>query len=285
MRARAVVLVAILLAACGGKKAPPPSGELWEDANQAYGDEAFEIAVDGYKKLLDQYPFDPNAEEAQLKIASSYYLSGRYPEAIAAFGDFERIHPTSPNLPYVEYHLGMSYLAQATTSDRDQGAATNALTVFRNLVDRFPGNPWAERATLRVRECREYIAKHDTEIALYYLRHGNLKAAESRLRGVLENYPDTDATAQALYHFGQAYEVRDEREGAMLAFASLARLHPDGTLGAEARAKVGTDSPFLQSDNPVPLLIARIDRMSTEADRQNAPSPVSAYPNAPSGSY
>ena len=143
-RACAALLIALCAVGCAGKRPVVPPEKLWEQGEEAFNDGAYEVAVERYKALLDQHPFDARAEEAELKIAQSHYLAERYPEAIAAFGDFERMHPTSPNLPFVEYHLGMSYLAQATTSDRDQESHKNALTYFRNLADRFPTSPYAE---------------------------------------------------------------------------------------------------------------------------------------------
>src|SRR5881397_245271 len=130
--------VALVAFGCAGKKPIIPPDKLWGEAEDAFKIEAYELAVDRYKKLLDQHPFDQHAEEAELKIALSYYKAQRWAEAIAAFGDFERMHPTSAELPAVEYHLGMAYLAQASTSDRDQQSHANALTYFRNLSD--PGH-------------------------------------------------------------------------------------------------------------------------------------------------
>ena len=66
LRRRLGVLVLGLLAlSCAGKKRPVPSEKLWSEANQAFEDEAYELAVDRYKALLDQHPFDPNAEAAE----------------------------------------------------------------------------------------------------------------------------------------------------------------------------------------------------------------------------
>ena len=283
MRRRAIgaLLALLAVAGCSGKKPVVPSDRLWSDANEAFNDEAYELAVERYKALLDQYPFDPKAEEAELKIAESHYLAHRYAEAIAAYGDFERMHPTSPNLPAVEYHLGMSYLAQATTVDRDPQPYANALTYFKNVIDRFPGSPWAERAALRLRECREALAEHDAGVAGYYLKRGNLMAAESRLRGLLTDYPETDATAQVLYDFSGTYAKREEPEGATLALSALARHHPDSPLGREARERLGPEgvAQAVDGQDPVPLLIGRIDRMRAASDRQAAPQPVSAYPD------
>lgn len=273
--ALAVTLIAL---GCGGKKPVVPPEQLWAEADQAFADEAWEYSVDRYKAVLDQYPFDPRAEDAELRIAQSYYHSKRYPEAIAAFGDFERMHPTSPNLPMVEYHLGMAYLLQASTPDRDQQPQSNALTYFRNVVDRFPRSPWAEKARLRIRECRESLAGHEFQVTRYYLRMGNVKAAESRLRGLLADYPETEGTAETLDLFARAYAVRDETEGATLALATLARHHPDTPLGRSARERLGAELTKLDGRDPLPLMTAYLDRMSGSQDRQKLPTAISAYP-------
>jgi outer membrane protein assembly factor BamD len=270
---------ALLIVGCAGKKPIVPPEKLWSEGEQAFGDEAYEYAVDRYKALLDQHPFDTRAEEAELKIALAYYYSRRYAEAISAFGDFERMHPTSAQLAQVEYYLGMSYLSQASTSDRDQQAHTNALTYFRNLVDRFPQSPWTERARLRMRECRESLAKHEADVARYYLGQGSIRAAESRLRGLLTEYPETEAAAEALYGFAQEYARRDEAEGATLALATLVRHHPEAPLGKEARERLGAEAAALDGQDPLPLLVNRIDQMRVEEDRQNVRPTVSAYPD------
>jgi outer membrane protein assembly factor BamD len=277
------LLLVVAVLGCGGKKKVIPPEKLWSEANEAYKDEAYELAADRYKQLLDQHPFDTNAEEAELKLALSHYYSQRYAEAIAAFGDFERMHPTSQNLAEVEYHLGLSYLAQTSTSDRDREPYSNALTYFRNLIDRFPGSQWAEKSKLRMRECREALAAHEVDVATYYLRHKNLKAAESRLRSLLAEYPETDGTARALYAFAQAYAKRDEPESATLALATLARHHPETPLGIEARQRLG-DHASLDGEDPLPVLMTRLDELSQQADRQQLPDTVSAYPGGPAAS-
>ncbi|HZP42021.1 MAG TPA: outer membrane protein assembly factor BamD [Candidatus Binatia bacterium] len=274
------VLALVLGGACSTKKPIIPPEKLWGEGTQAFEDEAYQVAIERYKALLDQHPFDPHAEEAELRIAQSYYMAHRYPEAIAAFGDFERMHPTSPNLPEVEYNLGLAYMAQMRTADRDQQPSTNAHTYFKNVIDRWPQSPWAEKARLRLKECRESLAAHEAEIAQYYLRHKNLRAGESRLRYLLSEYPETDATAEALYAFAKLYASRKENEEATLALATLVRYHPDNPLAADARRRLGPDdSVYLDGHDPLPVLMTRIDEMQQQADRQKLPTTVSAYPD------
>ena len=280
-RSRLALCLVVICAACAGNRKPlVPADQLWTQGNEAMNDEAYDLAVERYKKLLDSYPFDPNAEEAELKIAQAYYSAERYPEAIAAFGNFERMHPTSPFLPTTEYHRGLAYLAQYSTADRDQQAVTNALTTFRNIVDRFPNTPWADRSELRIRECREELASHDADIAAFYLHRGSLRAAESRLRGLLTDYPETDATARSLDSFARMYAARDEPEEANLALATLVKYHPENPLGIDAAQKLGSLDPSPGQD-PLPMLVARIDEMRTQADREKIPKTISAYSDRP----
>jgi outer membrane protein assembly factor BamD len=273
----AVGVVVGSLGGCSGKKPVLPADQLWTEGNAAYDDEAYDYAIQKYKALLDQYPFDPNAEEAELKIANAYYAAERYPEAIAAYGNFERMHPTSQYLPSTEYHRGLAYLAQYTTSDRDQQPITSALTTFKNIVDRFPGTPWADRSQLRIRECREALARHEADVATYYLQQESIRAAESRLRGLLVDYPETDAAADALLMFGQAYDVREDPQAAKLAYATLVQLHPDVPGAREAREHLGADAAA--PGDSLPTMIAYLDSARTLPDRANVPRTVSAYPD------
>ena len=279
-RARVVVIALVAaLVGCAGKKPPVPADQLWSEGNESFEDEAYDYAIQKYKALLDQYPFDPHAEEAELKIAQAYYAAQRYPEAIAAFGNFERMHPTSQFLPSTEYHRGLAYLAQYSTADRDQQAITNALTTFRNINDRFPGTPWAERSQLRMRECREALARHEAQVATYYLEKDSMRAAESRLRGLLAQYPETDAAAETLYAFGRAYEAREDSDAAKLAFATIVRHHPDGPWARSAREELGADGASAGAADPLPAFVGFLDAASKRPDRLVVPRAVSAYPD------
>lgn len=277
-RSLASAFAAVVLAAgCAGKKPPVPADELWKEANTQLENEAYEYSIESYKKLLDQYPFDPHAEEASLKIAEAYYEGGKYQEAISAYGDFQRMHPTSEHLPTVQYHIGMSYLAQASTSDRDQEPLRQALTYFANLVDRYPTSPWTEKARLRQRECREALAKHHRDIAGWYIRHKNIRAAESRLAMLLKDYPETDAAAEALDLFASEYGKRDDKESAALARTTLLKHHPNGPEADRARE----DGATVPAEDPLPKLLSRLSSLSVQPDRQNAPRTVSSYANTP----
>ena len=244
-------------------------------------DEAYDIAVQNYKALLDQYPFDPNAEEAELKIAEAYFNAERYPEAIAAFGDFERMHPTSDYLPSdrvpprhgVPRPVPLERPRPAGDQERARVVPQHRRPLPRHAVGRRAPS-CASASAART------LAEHDADIAAFYLQRGSLRAAESRLRGLLTDYPDTDATADALDTFAKLYAARDEPEEANLALATLVALPPRQPARRDARQQLGALDPA-QGQDPLPDARRPIDAMRTQADREKVPRPSRRTPIAP----
>ena len=219
---------------CAGKRTRSAE-EINAQAGEYFDSGAYDLAIESYKELLDQHPFTEHAEDAELKTAQSYYLMGRYAEATAAFSDFERMHPTSPQVPVVTYYLGMSYLKQMRPKDRDQGPSDKARGYFAAVMDRYPGSPWAERAKLRLRECDEALAAHELYVANFYLRRKNLPAAEARFSRLLRYYPDTDSAAEGLFLLGYAYSEQGLQRPAALAYRVLVNRHAEAPVTAQAR--------------------------------------------------
>ena len=216
-----LALAALSLAACS---TPQKLGAdaYYREATDAFQNKNYDVAIKQYKGLLDNFPFSEHAEEAELRIAHAHYKNKQYPEAIAAFNDFQRMHPLSPHLPEVYYLLGKSYMDQMTTIDRDQGASENAHGWFRVVVERYPTSPYADKARKRLVQCREALAGHELYIASYYLKRGNLKAGENRVKGILENYPDTTAASRAIEQRADAYATAGEESQEKLARAVIA---------------------------------------------------------------
>ncbi len=188
----------LLLGGCSSTVRRLSAKEYYTQASEAFIKEDFATAADRYRELLDQYPLNPYAEEAQLKIAYSYYLEKKYTEAIAAFGDFERAYPTSVHLPFVEYYRGMCYLEQMRSIDRDQSVTEKAHDFFQSVVERFPESPFAPLAQEKIKICREAMAGNELYVARFNEKIGNLLATKARLRTIVEKYPETEAATEAL---------------------------------------------------------------------------------------
>ena len=200
--------IPLLLAFTAACSAPPvpPEGDLYSQANGEFSNGDFVMAAQAYDKLLEQYPFSDFAEVARLRIAHAYYLGEEYEKAIAAFNDFERLHPTSPALPFVEYSIGMAYLDQARPLDRDKGATENAKLQFERVSSRYQGSLYGHLAVYRIGQCDELLAGHELKVGEYYSTVGKKEAALARYRYLLEQYPRTDAAVEAKRRLARAEE-------------------------------------------------------------------------------
>ncbi len=236
----------LLLGGCATVEKRLSAKEYYNQANEAYGKEDFTTAVDSYHDLLDQYPLNPYAEEAQLKVAYSYYIEKKYAESIAAFNDFERAYPTSMHLPFVEYYRGMSYLEQMRSIDRDQAVTEKAHEHFRAVTDRFPDSAFATLAEKKVRVCREAMAAHELLIADFYDKYDNVAAAKSRLRTIIENYPETSVTADALGRLRNLLNEEGKKELAELAEQARAVRQPNAPAPDKTELRItGLRIPFI----------------------------------------
>ncbi len=168
---------------------------------------AYDIAIQDYQRLLEEYPFSDYSEEAQLKIGQAQYLNKQYAEAIASFQDFQRMHPTNPNIGLTEYYTALAYMDQMGTKDRDQRATENAQAHSAGGAHALSGQPvhgGGEEASSR--NAASCSRSHEYAIAKFYLIWTNPVGAEARLRRLLENYPDTDTAGDALVHFARYFQ-------------------------------------------------------------------------------
>ena len=247
-----LLLAALALGSIAACATPKPQGskEYFETAEAYFREGAYTLAIDDYREMIDQYPFGSETEEAELRIAHAHFLNGSYIEAVAAFTDFQRRHPTSPFLPFVGYELGLAYKRQMGTIDRDQSAARNADAYFTAVVSGYPESPYAELARGEIDVCEQSMASHELYVARYYQRRGNYPAQETRSLEVISRFPETSAADEALFDLGQLYEAGDNTRRASLAYAALLQDHPLSTRAEAAQAALDRLQASTESVGP-----------------------------------
>ncbi|MBY0276721.1 outer membrane protein assembly factor BamD [Candidatus Binatia bacterium] len=217
---------------CSGDKVQvAPPDELYRNATQDYVDGNYGISIQTYKYLLDHYPLDPRAEDVELRIAEAHFANGAFPEAIAAYTDFQRMHPTSARLAEVEFQIGMAYVGQMDTIDRDLNAAANAHARFESVILRYPNSDYAKRAKEELKAVREHLASRELYVAEFYAKKGNHQATRTRAGTLLVTYPETQAAVDALAVVASDARSAGDEDLAQLADTaySEASANPDNT--------------------------------------------------------
>ncbi|MEH6550508.1 MAG: outer membrane protein assembly factor BamD [Pseudomonadales bacterium] len=216
----AIALFALLLGGCSSnEEAPLEAGQsekqLYKAAEERMQSSNFEQAVKNFQMLEAQFPFGPYAEQAQLELIYAYYRSFQYEASIEAANRFIRLHPQHPNVDYAYYLRGLAnynegkgmfdrYVATDMT-ERDPGSARQSFNDFSELLRRFPDSEYAPDANARMVYLRNLLARHEINVANYYLRRGAVLAAAKRGRYAVEHYPKTPAVSDGLAIMVQSY--------------------------------------------------------------------------------
>ena len=209
---------------------------IYELAAENLKDENFQMAVKNLQLLEARYPFGPYAEQSQLEIIYAHYRSFEPEAAIAAADRFMRLHPQHPNVDYAYYIKGLASYAEGEgfldrflptdMTMRDPGAALQSFEDFRQLLYRYPDSPYAPDAKARMVYLRARLARYEINVANYYFKRGAYLAAANRGRYVVENFPQTHATADGLAVMVQAYQLLGLNDLANDSLAVLNKNYP-----------------------------------------------------------
>lgn len=174
-----------------------PSRELIVKGMDEFNVGKYYMAAKYFEEILDRYPFSPEAPLAELKAADSNYFMGRYAEALLLYEEFESRHPTNEAIPYVMYQKGMSNYKQIDRVDRDTTGAVKAIQNFSQLLRAYPYSPYSEEAKARIRAANEFLVHHEYFVVKFYLRTKKYNQAKTRLKYLLNMYPDSSIAPQA----------------------------------------------------------------------------------------
>lgn len=262
---RLILILVIGLSACGLLKEKSADNSQWSP-NKFYSEAKNELnngnyaaAIKLFEALEARYPYGRYAQQAQLETAYAYYKDQQQASAIAAADRFIQLYPHHPNLDYAYYIKGlanfhddlgiMGYIStkiiNQDMSERDSKASRESFEDFKELVSRFPRSKYTSDAIKRMAHLVNVVAKSEIYVARYYMKRKAYIAAARRAQFVLEEYPQTPATEEALYIMARAYEemelidLRDDVERVMRKnFPESEYLSDSGPLGKKSWWKI-----------------------------------------------
>jgi outer membrane protein assembly factor BamD len=232
------LLVALLLG-CGGKSVKPEEGDpgtLYREGLVRFNKRDYPEALKRFQELKSNFPDSPPYTLwAELKVGDCHFFSEEYVEAIAAYEEFKKVHPTHEELPYVQYQIGMSYFKQMLSLDRDPASTKKALSAFEYLIANFPPSLFTEKAKEKVGACKKRLAEHEFYVGRYYYRHKNYWAASIRFQELLVNFPKMPKEDETLFFLGKSYLEREQDEKAREVLSRILNEYPQSSRSREAR--------------------------------------------------
>jgi len=217
-----ILLLAITVTGCSRSKRKQsnenegiPVSELYDKGHTAMRRGNWAVALTAFRRLVAQYPYGEYTEQALIESAYAQFKMGNNEEAISSIDRFLRTYPTHRHTVYMYYLRGlvnsnrdMVFLQKVWNLDasrRDLATPTQAYSDFTIIVNRFPNSRYATDAANRIAGLRDMFARHDVEVALYYLRRGAWVAAVERAKHVLETWPQNSFEHDAVAIMAASY--------------------------------------------------------------------------------
>lgn len=288
MRLLAYLGLAIITAACSTNpdKNIMLSEKAYYDAAQkslSYGN--FDTASKHLEDLESHYPVGAYTEQAKLDLMYSRYKHLDYAGAMSAAERFIRLYPLNTQLDYAYYIRALASFDMdkdaflrfipLNTAHRDLSNSKAAFDYFKDLITRFPNSAYAPDARQHMVFIRNQLAENELHAGRYYLKRKTYVSALNRARWVMENYPETPQSAEALAIVVYCYQQLGINDLAQQNYAILQKKYPD-YVDAQGNVKVDLGA---QNENRSWLNAATFNLVGSKNTTQKVPAPQSNKAN------
>ena len=222
------VLYAGLAGCASTPEEPPTDKELYEQAKEAQDRADYQLAQEKFDELVATYPASAYAQQGLLDVAFLHYQRGEYRSSRDAADRFLLAYPDHESASYALYLKGLAFFQEDQNlvdrlgfqdpTERNPESMRQAFAVFQQLVEQYPESGYSEDAAHRMRYLISALALGEAHVAKYYLRRKAPLAAIGRAKSILDNYPDSTASEDALEVLARAYHmmgVYGERDKAL----------------------------------------------------------------------
>lgn len=194
------VLVIVATTGCGstGDDTPLTTEQRFAKGMKHLEEEDYLDAQREFEVILLQDPAHELADDAQFRLAEAYFKQDEF--FTAAF-QYSRVLTDFPGSTYYRQALFMTgecYYLVSPQFERDQGRTQRAITQFNAYIQYFPSDSMATIARSRISDLRGRLAERDFTIAKDYESRNQLRAADLYYQRVIDKYPESPFSKQAL---------------------------------------------------------------------------------------
>ena len=245
-----VLLVALVLTACGGGPRPQPPApqslspaavdSLWDAAIGLFRQGEWTKAAAAFDRASVQLRVgDPRQQQARFFVAETQLARGENLQAVRGFRRVADEAVAGDSLaPDALLRAGDAYAGLWRRPELDPTYGHTALLVYREVLDRYPGTSAARRAGLRIQELNEKFAWKEYRTAKFYQRYKAYDSAILTLRNLVAEYPRTRVAPEALLMLIGTYDRLGYVEDRQETCTYMRRFHA----GAEGIAAACPDS-------------------------------------------
>jgi outer membrane protein assembly factor BamD len=143
-----------------------------------------------FENIVKTAPFSKWAPLAEFYAGQSLEKQEQPDQAIADYQEVISRYPTDPAAADAQYQIGYVYFVQSRTA-YDTAAAEKAQEAFEDFLARYPTSEKAPQAQDNIKTLQNHVNSGAVQIAKYYDKKKNYKAAVIYYEEVIQEQPGT----------------------------------------------------------------------------------------------
>ncbi len=189
--------------------------QILQNGQKAMAKRDYSQAAKYFEAIDALYPFDPEVRTSQLEVIYAYYKTEDYASALAASTRYIHLYPEESHTDYAYYMKGIvNFYKNRTPLQRlfpkrieelDISNLNDAFINFGELLKRYPNSIYAKDAEKRMLYIRNLLAKHELEIAKFYLKRKAYVGAANRASGIVKHFEGAPQVKDALKIMFKSY--------------------------------------------------------------------------------
>ncbi|MDE1171434.1 MAG: outer membrane protein assembly factor BamD [Verrucomicrobium sp.] len=158
---------------------------------------SMEKAAEIFQSVIKAAPYGKNAAQAQFKIGLAHEKEKKWTEAVSAYTKILDKYPGNPIAADAQYQIGYAWFCSASAADYDQSAAQKAVEAFEDFIVRFPASEKVAAANTHIQTLKSRQIQGSFNIARFYEKQKNYKAAYIYYSDVVRRNPDSQLAAES----------------------------------------------------------------------------------------
>ena len=195
--------------------------KIFEKGIQLIEEKKFKESIDQFIKITDEFPYSKYSKHSQIYNAYVNFELNKTEQAILILNDYISMNPDGVFTEYAEYLIAMCYYVKTSDPSRDSKFTRIAIDKFKKIIKTKPNSKYAKDAKFKLEYLKNYMARKEFEVGMYYLRNNAPSPALNRFSVIVKDYQGSSIIPQTLYRMYEAFEMLKLKKNADQTFSIL----------------------------------------------------------------
>ena len=219
-------LILLLLFSCSSnekelKISQENDKKLFEKGIQFIEEKKYKESIDQFIKINDEFPYSKYSGHSQIYNAYVNFELNKTEQTILILNDYISMNPDGIFTEYAEYLIAICYYVKTSDPSRDSKFTKIAIDKFKKIIKVNPNSKYARDAKFKLEYLKNYLARKEFEVGMYYLKNNAPSPAIKRFSIVIKEYQGSSIIPQTLYRMYEAFEILKLKNNAEQTYSIL----------------------------------------------------------------